>query len=171
MADQLVPSSSFSSTPSWEYDVFLSFRGTDTRTNFTNHLYHALIRHGIRTFLDDSELPRGEEISPTLLKAIENSRISVIVFSENYASSRWCLDELVHILECRKSKGQMTRPIFYKVDPSDVRHQTNSYGAAFADHTRKYKNDLEKVQRWRTALTEAANLKGATLNGGQYVYF
>ncbi|CAN6582716.1 unnamed protein product [Malus baccata var. baccata] len=160
MANQLVPS--------WEYDVFLSFRGEDTRTNFTNHLYHALVRHGIHTFLDDSELPTGEEISSTLLKAIENSRISVIVFSENYASSRWCLDELVHILECRNSKRQMTRPIFYKVDPSDVRHQKNSYGVAFAVPSRKYENDPEKVQRWRTALTEAANLKGDTLNEKEY---
>ncbi|CAN6699100.1 unnamed protein product [Malus baccata var. baccata] len=60
----------------------------------------------------------------------------------------------------------MTRPIFYKVDPSDVRHQRNSYGTAFADHNHKFENDLEKVQRWRTALTEAANLKGDTLNEG-----
>ncbi|KAM1047382.1 hypothetical protein ACFX2C_026743 [Malus domestica] len=171
MANQLVPSSSFSTTPSWEYDVFLSFRGKDTRTNFTNHLYHALVRLGIRTFLDDRELPTGKDISPTLLKAIENSRISVIVFSENYASSRWCLDELVHIFECRESKGQMTRPIFYKVDPSDVRHQKNSYGVAFAVPSRKNENDPEKVQRWSTALTKAANLKGDTLNEKEYVYF
>ncbi|KAB2633930.1 TMV resistance protein N-like [Pyrus ussuriensis x Pyrus communis] len=171
MANQLVPSSSFSTTPSWTYDVFLSFRGEDTRTNFTDHLYHALVRHGINTFIDHRELRSGEEISPSLLKAIQESRISVIIFSKNYASSRWCLDELVHILECRKSKGQMTRPIFYKVDPSDVRHQRNSYGTAFADHSRKYENNLEKVQRWRTALTKAANLKGATLNEGGYVYF
>ncbi|RXI06269.1 hypothetical protein DVH24_018311 [Malus domestica] len=155
MANQLVPSSSSSSTPSWTYDVFLSFRGEDTRTNFTDHLYHALNRHGINTFIDHRELPTGEEISPTLLKAIENSRISIIVFSENYASSRWCLNELVHILECRKSKGQMIRP-------------KNSYDAAFVDHSLKYKNDVEKVQRWRTALTEAANLKGVTLNEGEY---
>ncbi|TQD70361.1 hypothetical protein C1H46_044103 [Malus baccata] len=168
MANQIVPSSSFSSTPSWTYDVFLSFRGEDTRTNFTDHLYHTLDRHGINTFIDHRELRSGEEISPSLLKAIRESRISVIIFSEKYASSRWCLDELVHILECRKSKGQMTRPIFYKVDPSDVRHQKNSYGAAFADHSCKYENDPEKVQRWRTALTEAANLKGATLNEGEY---
>ncbi|XP_050131441.1 TMV resistance protein N-like [Malus sylvestris] len=170
MANQLVPSSSFSTTPSWTYDVFLSFGG-DTRTNFTDHLYQALVRHGIHTFIAHSELPIGEQISQTLLEAIENSRISVIIFSKNYVSSKWCLDELVHILECRKSKGQMTRPIFYKVHPSDVRHQRNSYGAAFAEHSHKYENDLEKVQRWRTALTEAANLKGATLNEAEYVYF
>ncbi|KAB2633934.1 TMV resistance protein N-like [Pyrus ussuriensis x Pyrus communis] len=168
MANQLVPSSSFTTTPSWTYDVFLSFRGEDTRTNFTDHLYQALVCHGIHTFIDHSELPIGEEIAPTLLKAIENSRISVIIFSENYASSRWCLDELVHILKCRKSKGQMTRSIFYKVDPSDVRHQRNSYDAAFADHSLKYENNLEKVQGWRTALTKAADLKGATLNKGEY---
>ncbi|KAB2633932.1 TMV resistance protein N-like [Pyrus ussuriensis x Pyrus communis] len=171
MANQLVPSSSFTTTPSWTYDVFLSFRGEDTRYNFTNHLYQALVRHGIHTFIDHRELPIGEEIAPTLLEAIENSRISVIIFSENYASSRWCLDELVHILKCRKSKRQMTRSIFYKVDPSDVRHQRNSYDAAFADHSLKYENNLEKVQGWRTALTEAADLKGATLNKGEYVYF
>ncbi|TQD93664.1 hypothetical protein C1H46_020668 [Malus baccata] len=60
----------------------------------------------------------------------------------------------------------MTRPIFYKVDPSDVRHQRNSYGAAFVNHSCRY--DLEKVQRWRLALTEAADLKGATLNKEEY---
>ncbi|XP_050131316.1 TMV resistance protein N-like isoform X2 [Malus sylvestris] len=164
MANQPVPSSSFSTTPSWTYDVFLSYRGADTRINFADHLYQALVRHEIRTFFGHIKLPIGEEISQTILEAIENSRISVIIFSKNYAFSRWCLDELVYILECRKSRGQMTRPIFYKVDPSDVRHQRNSYAAAFAHISRKYENNLEKVQRWRTALTEAANLKGATLN-------
>ncbi|CAN6698969.1 unnamed protein product [Malus baccata var. baccata] len=117
MNNQLVFSSSFSSPPSWEYDVFLSFRGEDTRTNFTDHFYKALDGKAITTFIDH-QLKRGEEISPALLEAIEESRISIIVFSENYASSRWCLDELVRILECRKSRKQIVLPVFYKVDPS-----------------------------------------------------
>jgi hypothetical protein len=88
------------------YDVFLSFRGEDTRMNFTDHLYHALRQKGICTFRDDEELRRGEDISHGTFKAINESRIAVVVLSENYASSRWCLDELMEILECRETKEQ-----------------------------------------------------------------
>ncbi|XP_050115401.1 uncharacterized protein LOC126593390 [Malus sylvestris] len=156
MANQLVASSSL--PPSWRYDVFLSFRGEDTRTNFTGHLYKALVLKKIKTFIDD-DLPRGEEISPTLLKAIEDSRISVVILSKNYADSRWCLEELVKIHQCRESKQQIIYPVFYKVDPSHVRNQTGCYGAAFIDHERKFE-DKEMVDRWRKALKKVANLTG-----------
>ncbi|KAK2639210.1 hypothetical protein Ddye_027005 [Dipteronia dyeriana] len=93
-------SSSTSGTPKFKYDVFLSFRGNDTRNNFTSHLHKALHDKKIETFID-YQLKRGDEISPSLLNAIEESRISVVIFSKDYASSRWCLEELVKILECR----------------------------------------------------------------------
>ncbi|XP_034204971.1 disease resistance protein RUN1-like [Prunus dulcis] len=172
-------SSSFANDSSWKYDVFLSFRGKDTRFNFTDHLYKALCDKGIYTFID-RELVRGEEISSAFVKSIEESRISLIVFSEDYASSRWCLDELVKILQCKKSKQQVVLPIFYKVDPSDVRNQKGKFGDAFEELIkRKFKNDKEKVLIWREAqvliwreaLTEAANLSGHTFKDGMYVYF
>uniref|UniRef100_A0A6N2KCR8 TIR domain-containing protein n=1 Tax=Salix viminalis TaxID=40686 RepID=A0A6N2KCR8_SALVM len=119
---------------------------------------------GIRTFRDDNELPRGEEISPHLLRAIEGSRISVVVFSKNYASSRWCLDELVKIIECRQKIHQDVLPIFYHTDPSDIRKQTGSYEKAFDKHEEHFKGEMEKVNRWREALTQAANLSGYGLN-------
>ncbi|KDO36454.1 hypothetical protein CISIN_1g037311mg [Citrus sinensis] len=84
-----------------KYDVFVSFRGEDIRDNFTSHLYSALARQNIQTFIDD-QLNRGDEISESLVKAIKASAISVIIFSEDYASSRWCLDEFAEILECKK---------------------------------------------------------------------
>ena len=80
----------------------MSFRGEDTRLGFKSHLYNALVKKDIHTFIDD-KLPRGEQISDELLKTIESSMISIIVFSKNYASSSWCLDELVKILECKKN--------------------------------------------------------------------
>ncbi|KAK9200293.1 hypothetical protein WN944_015490 [Citrus x changshan-huyou] len=80
--------------------------GEDTRDNFTSHLYSALCRQNIQTFIDD-QLNRGDEISESLVNAIEASAVSVIVFSEGYASSRWCLDELVKILECKKEYAQI----------------------------------------------------------------
>ncbi|ONI21478.1 hypothetical protein PRUPE_2G068900 [Prunus persica] len=165
-------SSSPSSPPPPPYDVFLSFSGADTRTTFTDHLRNALVGKGIHTFIDDDELPRGEQIKPALVKAIEDSRISVIVFSENYASSRWCFDELVEILRCKQSKQQIIWPIFYKVDPSHVRNQTSKFGDAFDGLIEsKFKDDKEKVliqSKWRKALTEAANLSGWHFKKGEY---
>ncbi|KAM5552788.1 hypothetical protein ABKV19_025147 [Rosa sericea] len=160
-----LPLSSTDHQNHYTYEVFLSFRGEDTRSNFTDHLHSLLCDRGIQTFRDANKLRRGEEISAALLKAIEQSRVSIIVFSQNYASSRWCLDELVKILECRKSKGQEVIPVFYKVDPSHVRHQTGAFADAFAMlDQHKYKDSIGK---WRKALSDAADLSGWTYEEDQ----
>ena len=150
--------SSFSFTKQCRYDVFLSFRGEDTRNGFTSNLNGILRHNGINTFMDD-KLRRGENISTELLEAIESSRISIIVFSKNYVSSTWCLDELVKILEC-KNNGQVVLPIFYKVDLSDVRNQNGKFGEAFTKHEDRFKDNKKKVQTWRAALKEASNISG-----------
>nr|WIL60005.1 nodulation protein [Melilotus officinalis] len=149
------------------YDVFLSFRGEDTRHNFIGYLRDALRQRGINAFFDDKYLRIGEDISPALSKAIQESKILVIVFSQNYASSRWCLGELVNIMECTKrNKKQIAFPIFYHVDPSDVRHQRNSYGEAVVAHQNRFGKDSENVKAWITALSQAADLKGHHINTG-----
>ncbi|QHO13870.1 TMV resistance protein N [Arachis hypogaea] len=153
-------SSSSSFDYAWEYDVFISFRGEDTRYGFTGNLYKALSDKGVHTFIDDEELQRGDEITPSLLKAIEESRIAIIVLSPNYASSSFCLDELVHILHCIKGNDRLVLPVFYEADPSDVRHQRNSFGEAMAKHEEKFKSDLNKVHKWKQALHQVANLSG-----------
>ncbi|KAJ9707481.1 hypothetical protein PVL29_002493 [Vitis rotundifolia] len=90
-----------SSSPQRRYDVFLSFRGEDTHNNFTAHLDKELRTEGIDCFIDEEKLERGKTISSALVAAIENSMFSIIVLSENYASSRWCVEKLVKILECK----------------------------------------------------------------------
>ncbi|RXI06338.1 hypothetical protein DVH24_018380 [Malus domestica] len=164
MANQPVTSSS--SPPSWKYDVFLSFRGEDTRTGFTDHLYNALVNKGIKTFID-RELRRGEKIAPALLEAIEESRISLVIFSQTYASSSWCLDELNRILECRESKQQIVLPVFYKVDPSHVRKQKSNFGDKFTELVSKSGNK-EKLPVWKRALAEIADLSGFPVKEGDY---
>ncbi|KAH0719383.1 hypothetical protein KY285_015414 [Solanum tuberosum] len=148
--------------PHWSYDVFLSFRGEDTRKSFVDHLYTSLHEKGIHAFRDDIELRRGKSISPELLKAIEKSRFAVVIFSKNYADSSWCLEELTKIVECNKQRGQTLIPVFYSVDPSVVRKQKESYGEAFAKHEENLKGSDErnKIQRWRDALKDAANISG-----------
>ncbi|KAL6224295.1 hypothetical protein ACLB2K_003150 [Fragaria x ananassa] len=150
------------SSPTYKYHVFLSFRGEDTRNNFTGHLYSALRDKGIFTFMDD-QLIRGEEISPALIQAIEQSKISIVVLSEHYASSKWCLDELVKILDCKEKIQQIVLPVFFKVDPSDVRNHRGSFGEGLANLERKIK-DPDQVQEWKTALFQAASLSGWPLD-------
>ncbi|ONH90280.1 hypothetical protein PRUPE_8G044400 [Prunus persica] len=153
------PSADQSAPPQWNYDVFLSFRGVDTRNNFVSHLFHELQHRGIKTFKDDPKLERGTTISSELFKAIQESRLAIVVLSPNYASSSWCLDELTKILQCMKSNGTLL-PVFYNVDPSDVRKQSGSFADAFAEHEKRFREDIDKVKRWRDALTEVANLAG-----------
>lgn len=144
--------------------MFLSFRGEDTRKKFTDHLYDKLNWRGIKTFRDNPDLERGTTISPELLSAIEQSRFAVVVLSPNYASSKWCLLELAKIVQCMGKRGTIL-PIFYEVDPSDVRHQRGSFGEAFAEHDKKLSGeDWKKMQEWRDALTKVANLSGWTSN-------
>lgn len=145
----------------YEYDVFLSFRGEDTRKSFTDHLYTAFDQEGIFTFRDDVDLESGQPISSNLLQAIQDSRLALVVFSRNYAASTWCLDELNKIVECMNETGQVVIPIFYHVDPSDVRKQTGKFGDAFRLHIEKFLDmNSSRVQTWRASLTEVANLSG-----------
>ncbi|CAJ2657360.1 unnamed protein product [Trifolium pratense] len=140
------------------YEVFLSFRGEDTRASFTSHLYASLQNNGIIVFKDDDSLQRGDHISTSLLEAIEQSKIAVIVFSKNYSDSGWCLNELVKIIECHRTIGQTLLPVFYDVDPSEVRHQTGEFGKAFSLLSRISKK--KDILKWRDALREAASIAG-----------
>ncbi|XP_054786527.1 disease resistance protein Roq1-like isoform X2 [Prosopis cineraria] len=144
----------------WKYDVFLSFRGEDTRNGFTGHLYFALCERGIGTFIDDGELRKGDEITPTLFEAIEQSRMAIIIFSENYASSTFCLKELVKILQCIKGNGRLVLPIFYHVLPSHVRYQEGKYEEALALHEKKLKANPDVLKSWKSALHKASNISG-----------
>ncbi|CAL5340913.1 unnamed protein product [Camellia sinensis] len=163
----------FSSTPpQCTYHAFLSFRGEDTRKAFTDHLYTALLGSGFRTFRDNDDIGRGENVKSELDNAISESRSSIIVFSKDYASSRWCLDELVMILEHKRTSGHVILPVFYDVDPSQVRKQMGSFAEAFGRHEERFMGETnerkkeylrKKVEGWRAALREVADLAGMVL--------
>ena len=108
----------------------------------------------------DYRIRKGDEISLSISKAIEASNLSIVVFSKDYASSKWCLSELTQILECKKFHGQIVVPVFYKVDPFHVRNQTGSYKKAFIKHEQDLMHKKVKLKKWKASLTEAANLAG-----------
>lgn len=168
------PSSCFTSSSSTR-DVFLSFRHEeDAAKNFAHRLYKALSQAGIHTFIRDrdddndndneDELPKENPIP--CLKAIQESSVSIVVFSKLYADCTRCLDELDKIMDCRRRTGgnKLVLPVFYDVDPSHVRRQTGSFGEALGRHEQEQLfiiTDMgRKLKRWRAALTEVANLSG-----------
>ncbi|RID71132.1 hypothetical protein BRARA_C03088 [Brassica rapa] len=153
----MASSSSSSLARSWLYHVFLSFRGEDVRKTFLSHVLEKLENKGINVFIDN-EIERGESVGPELVKAIRHSRVAVVLLSRNYASSSWCLDELVEIMKCREEFGQTVMTIFYQVDPSDVRKQTGDFGKAF-EKTCVGKTE-EVKQAWRQALKDVAGIAG-----------
>ncbi|KAF7851813.1 hypothetical protein BT93_L2658 [Corymbia citriodora subsp. variegata] len=159
-------SPSSSSEAKWRFDVFINFRGEDVRYGFVTDLHRCLIHGKINAYIDSEDLRRGDEISE-LMKAIDESRIAVLFFSENYASSRWCLDELVKVMECRRLKEQRVLPVFYKVKPGDIRGLRGSYGDALTGYEKKSGQDSERVKKWREALIEAADLSGWHYDPGQ----
>ncbi|XP_057500342.1 disease resistance protein RPV1-like [Actinidia eriantha] len=156
-----------SSMSRYAYHVFLSFRGEDTRKNFTDHLYTALVHAGFCTFRDDDEIERGEDIKSALESAIRQSRSSVIVMSKDYASSGWCLDELGMILERKRTSKHIVLPVFYDVDPAHVREQIGSVGEAFEKHELQFRAETDerkkefwrnKIDGWRASFREVADL-------------
>ncbi|KAI9073733.1 hypothetical protein K1719_044308 [Acacia pycnantha] len=145
-----------SQVPCKNYDVFISFRGSDTRSGFLSHLIKELHRKNIDVYVD-YRLQRGDEISSALVDAIKGSMIALVIFSEDYASSKWCLEELVKIMECKEAHQQIVIPVFYGVDPLDVRHQKGTYGKETLYDEEKFK---DKVEMWRSVLEKSGNLAG-----------
>ncbi|XP_054790320.1 disease resistance protein RUN1-like isoform X2 [Prosopis cineraria] len=153
------------------HDVsILSFEEAYSDSNiFVGDLYEALYESNINAFKDVGSSEWSEDSGPIALRAIKESRISVIVFSESDAYSEWCLDAVVMILDCVQTKGKLVLPVFYNVDPSEVSHQTGIFGLAMAELEDKLQDNMEKVEKWRLALSEAAHRLGWSLEKGEEI--
>ncbi|CAM8935456.1 unnamed protein product [Rhodiola kirilowii] len=146
---------------SFEHQVFLCFRGEDVRKTFVDNLYEALTGSGFKVFRDNDGLEHGQDIQSKLYQAIERSQLSIVIFSQRYAGSRWCLDELVKIMDCMVTLGHTVLPVFYDVEPTHVRNQSGPYKDAFSAHKGRY--EMGRVNIWRLALEQVADLKGMSL--------
>ncbi|KAK2977914.1 hypothetical protein RJ640_000918 [Escallonia rubra] len=169
--------SASSKSHGFKHDAFLSFSGEDTRTTFTTDLFRALKAADLKPFMDDDGIKRGNTITSELEEAIQNSRVSIIIFSENFASSSWCLDELLYIFDQYRSKTKThgILPLFYHVDPSIMwlideadEKRENPYKKALDEHEKRF--GKEKVDRWRGALRGCVEVAGLTFPNRKYSF-
>ena len=124
-------------------------------------MYHSLDLRGIRVFENDDDITKEEYTTDTLIEVIEESQTAIVFFSKHYATSSFCLRELVHIQKCIRGHNRAIWVVFYDVDSSDVRHQKNSYETAFQRyHNDEIKYDEKEVSEWRKALSKAADVCG-----------
>ncbi|XP_030544304.1 disease resistance protein L6-like [Rhodamnia argentea] len=83
----------------------------------------------------------------------------ILIFFKDYALSKWCLRELTCMVECTsQSTGKEILPIFYDVDPSDVKLETELYKSALGKHEEEHGYALAKP--WKEALATVARIKG-----------
>ncbi|XP_039170317.1 disease resistance protein RUN1-like [Eucalyptus grandis] len=102
-------------------------------------------------FRDDHhpDLQRGKCIKPEILRAIQQSRLVLVIYYKNYASSTWCLEEVAKVVECKDINEGSMIPIFYEVDPSDIRKLRANFGIGFAKIEEAYlcyKRDIKKYE-------------------------
>ncbi|KAJ9552670.1 hypothetical protein OSB04_016715 [Centaurea solstitialis] len=126
-----------------ESHVFLSFSSHDTGKTFTDHLHTALLNAGIQTH-----------------GTMENSKIALVVLSKNYVLTTCCLDELAKIIERKEAFGLVVIPIFYDVDPLEMKTHGSLEQVFDQDGLRC---DDDKVKQSGDALVQVVDLGGMVL--------
>eukprot|EP00253_Pinus_taeda_P028447 PITA_28447 len=166
-------SASTSTAPNSDHDVFINHRGLDVKKNFASHLYRRLQSYGLRVFLDQPELQRGDYFAAQIEEAIRYASVHVAIFSSGYAESTWCLRELDLMLQ----SNSPVIPVFYKVKPEELRWtrgKEGGYAKALEGLEKKMSTDPQTgeeklrydpslIQNWRNALSKAAGISGFEL--------
>ncbi|KAG2380983.1 Disease resistance protein [Vigna angularis] len=156
-------SSSFlTSEPHFIHDVFINFGGEDIGRRFVSHLHSVLLQSQVKTFISQENLHEGMKLEEQM-RAIRHTKITIIVLSKSYTESPCCLLVLEKIIECHETFGQIVLPVFYEIDPLDVRHQKDDFGKALEDTARRSYSG-EQLQhapsRWSSALNRVAGMTG-----------
>ncbi|CAM6076017.1 unnamed protein product [Sphagnum tenellum] len=143
------------------FNVFLNHRGPDVKMNFVAHLHEALLQARLHPFTDMESLVQGQPGQPSIYEALRGASVHVAVFSRGYADSTYCLDELCAMLESKK----LLIPVFYDVSPGDLKCTNELQNGAYANAFREtHKNQPQaQVEKWKKALSDAAELNGFRL--------
>ncbi|XP_006280429.2 protein PHLOEM PROTEIN 2-LIKE A5 [Capsella rubella] len=141
--------------------VFINFRGKDLRKGFISFLVPALQEKNINVFIDEHE-KRGKYLI-SLFDRIGESKVALVIFSEGYTESKWCLNELVEIRECMDQEKLIVIPIFYKLEPEVVKRLKGNFGDKFRDLEYIYQDQPERAQQWKEAIVSVCQNFALTL--------
>jgi hypothetical protein len=109
----------------------------------------------LRVFLDAKELQGGSTLNDAIRGAISSSSVHIVIFSQRYAESCWCLDELRWILRSSQKRTTTIIPIFFEVEPKDLR-DNGLYAKSFEYH----QQNGGAVAEWKEALEKASEISG-----------
>ncbi|ESW06182.1 hypothetical protein PHAVU_010G027100 [Phaseolus vulgaris] len=142
------------------YDVLINFSGEDIQRKFVSHLDSALSAVGFTTFLHHPNALNQTHIQQPILNL---SRVAIVVFTKTYSQSAWCLHQLQQIIRWQETYCRHLLPVYYEIQPSDVRLQMGDFGKAFkatAHQTFSGQQLAHAMSKWSHALTKAANFFG-----------
>eukprot|EP01018_Ginkgo_biloba_P031642 Gb_03865 [translate_table: standard] len=146
------------------YDVFINHRGPDVKKTLASSIYHWLQPTGLRVFFDTEEFQTGEQLQQAIAEAIRTASVHIAIFSKGYAKSSWCLNELSFMLK----SGAKIIPVFYDVEPSDLRRvERGVYADAFVQYEKKYGYKPHQLEEWKNALRKVADYSGLELKNDQ----
>ncbi|XP_022641645.1 TMV resistance protein N-like [Vigna radiata var. radiata] len=143
-----------------KYDVLINFTGEDINRKFVSHLNYAFSTVGLTTFLHHPNAVKSTHIQEPVLS---HCRVVIVVFTQTYSQSAWCLDQLQQIIKWHETYCRHVLPVYYEIQPSDVRLQKGNFGKALkatAQQTFSGQELKHGMSRWSQAITKAANLFG-----------
>lgn len=143
------------------YDVFINHRGPDVKKTLASLIYHRLKNCGLSVFLDKNEMNPGVVIQRAIRTAIQTATIHVAIFSQSYAESTWCLEELNLMWESSNEGRSSIITVFCDVEPSDIRYiEKGRCAKFFKKHKRKGRVSKEVLKKWKDALHGVSLIPG-----------
>ncbi|KAG0583307.1 hypothetical protein KC19_3G125600 [Ceratodon purpureus] len=113
----------------------------------------------VRPFLDARSLMKGNPALKSIDQALDAAKVHVAVVSKRYTESKYCLNELVAMMR----SGKPVIPVFYDVEPVDLRWVENGpFAEAFLKHKSRGRTQ-KNLQEWTDALGALAGTTGFCL--------
>ncbi|CAN1797672.1 Disease resistance-like protein DSC1 [Linum perenne] len=137
-------------TPYWVHAAFLCFREEED-DDFVNFIFNKVLPDNNITNYKKTEKTQSID---DLLSILQGCALSIVIFSQNFADSTKCLDEVAAIAQSKAQIGNWVLPIFYKMDRSDVTEESGSYATMIDTNPTASGHDKK---RWMAALEVVAN--------------